>query len=971
MKNTPIFSELFLSKFLYDFRLSSIPNIRLIKEKIELLIKELQSGKIDSLKEEEVKSRFVTTFFGDILNFNYGNADAWMLREEKKSLTDGSKPDAVLGYFYADKQRDDVRVVIEVKDARTSLDEKQKRINSASPVDQGFSYAHKTGGGCRWVVVTNIREIRFYTSSDSSKYQVYLLEKLNDESKLKELLFLFHKDNFIKSDRIDKSNTDKLLEISESKTEKKTGKVHIIDKMYHSLKRFEDFGFVNPDYIASIKPFNILDEYVWHYRDSILFTINEEIYDLINGISIIESKIIFSDSITQDFADANVDSAEEKLRWCFTFLNKCLITEIQAVKDYQAEFTIKKALLNIPKTHIFSCQNDNIIRLEINIRESNNVCDCLICNYRNFDFERLIKKLKKVEASPDYYSMEYAFGNYLLSSNDYRTPYFILNEIRNKVKTIPEKGVTYFLATLNIKFLYNQVRMSTMGDTGKIRSEIRAIDLDKLLYSELEFYVEREVLDYLKKVKEDDLIHKVQENVEELFEKINDLKILIDEGGSQTGPNYAYNLLNNYEKCYLHHYHNGLFYLKFQRYNRLSERVLKALLVSYNTDGYGLLYFTEFVLTESILNIPNSKLKKILLEQQSIEVDSESLKKLMVKLKNLLSSYVKKSFFNDFLKNEILSSQLQNWEFQKQYSRIFANTFAFLSVIDIKKKDFSNIAQLLINFLEVEDTLAHFDLKMLEDFIFKRGDLFEDIELESILNIAIRRTEIHNLKYEGLLQSIPETFIKYRPLYKYSNLNLTRRLLLNCEREDGSFTNYKKAIYLAQVSNESCREILVSAFRGFLEKNFDVDFYELLLHAGVLEYSESDYLEKYVLYANTGKSARAYKYGNLVLTSYVYLGFINLISKLHIDVNQDCFGKLKDLNDFERWLLDPVKFNYQKFDCQWLIEIDGFSYILRKMSNIPEILLSVEKSLELDFNPVLAKIKYRYLILNEANIEID
>lgn len=61
--------------------------------------------------------------------------------------------------------------------------------------------------------------------------------------------------------------------------------------------------------------------------------------------------------------------------------------------------------------------------------------------------------------------------------------------------------------------------MSEIDDTEEIRSHIRAIDLDKLLYNELEFYIERELLEYLKKVKDDDIIHKVQDNVESLWSR--------------------------------------------------------------------------------------------------------------------------------------------------------------------------------------------------------------------------------------------------------------------------------------------------------------------------------------------------------------------------------------------------------------------------------------------------------------------
>ncbi len=85
-----------------------------------------------------------------------------------------------------------------------------------SPVEQAFNYSSQMGRNCKWVIVSNIKEIRFYTSSDRSTCQVFQLIDLKDENKLKELLFLFHKDKFIKFELDDKSNTDKLLTLSEN-----------------------------------------------------------------------------------------------------------------------------------------------------------------------------------------------------------------------------------------------------------------------------------------------------------------------------------------------------------------------------------------------------------------------------------------------------------------------------------------------------------------------------------------------------------------------------------------------------------------------------------------------------------------------------------------------------------------------------------------------------------------------------------
>ncbi len=77
--------------------------------------------------------------FGEVLGFNYKNPDKWLFGKEVKTNVDGTKPDGALGVFYiTDKGiKKDVRVVIEVKDAGTSLDEIQKdRTTKITPVDQ-------------------------------------------------------------------------------------------------------------------------------------------------------------------------------------------------------------------------------------------------------------------------------------------------------------------------------------------------------------------------------------------------------------------------------------------------------------------------------------------------------------------------------------------------------------------------------------------------------------------------------------------------------------------------------------------------------------------------------------------------------------------------------------------------------------------------------------------------------------------
>lgn len=279
-----IFSNELLQDYYSNFKSSNVPNFMHKKSIVENWIDELKSGKLNSLKEEEVKSRFINNLFGDVLDFNYGNSNYWSLREEAKTKSDGTKPDAALGYFTQDKKKDDVRVVIEIKDAATDLDKKQKREGNKSPVDQAFEYAPKMGGNCKWVIVSNFKEIRFYSSTDRNKYQSFLLENFSDNETLKEFLFLFHKDRFISKEK--KSATDRLYEVSNIIIRKKIATKHILDDLYNCLFRFEGLGFVDPNYISTLYPFNILDEHVWHYDDGTLFTINKDIYIFLQQIEV-------------------------------------------------------------------------------------------------------------------------------------------------------------------------------------------------------------------------------------------------------------------------------------------------------------------------------------------------------------------------------------------------------------------------------------------------------------------------------------------------------------------------------------------------------------------------------------------------------------------------------------------------------------------------------------------------------------
>ncbi|WP_312345732.1 hypothetical protein [Chryseobacterium binzhouense] len=960
----PIFSEAFLQNHIHNFHLSSIPNIRQITVLINSLISELESGKLASLKEEEIKSRFVSVFFGDILGFNYGNSTKWLLKEEKKSTINGTKPDAALGYFFIDDKKDDVRAVIELKDASSNLDDKQNRPNKMSPVEQAFNYSSQMGRNCKWVIVSNIKEIRFYTSSDRSTCQVFQLIDLKDENKLKELLFLFHKDKFIKFELDDKSNTDKLLTLSENYFKNENPSIHIIDKIYHCLIRFKDLGFVSPDYLASIKPFNVLKEYVWHYHDQSLFTNNPEIYQLLSQITIENDEIIFSEILQAEIFSSNVLEAKKKLEWSFQFLNQCLISEITAVKDYKLEKERNKNVLGFSSRQIHNIPKDNHIKSDINLTEYNYNCNCVNCTYRNFDFDGLIRKLKKEEGNKNFNNLEYAFGNFLLSSNNYKTSFTILKNIQDESKTNPEDGVKYFMALYNMTLLYNLLNLYDLDDKEDMKEYIRNIDLDKTIYNDLEFYIEKDVLNYLKKIKNENLLLKTRDQIEEISDEILDLQKLDENGGSMTmGPNYTINLIKSYKKLFNHIYSNHTFDVKFSNYQKVVAKFFEALLISYNTPKYGLISFDTFIITEAILNIPPASLKVILKDQNALKADTATIKKVLKKLNNLLSSYYENGVFNDPYENTIVKSQLENWNFRSLYTNIFSNSFTILSKIEITKEQFAPLIKSLIAFIKIEDILAWYELKELSLFINVKGFLFEPSELEEILSIAIKKDKCHNVKYESLLKYVPQSLIKNYCEYFFANKTLVKKAILNCHSESNGHINYRKLIKLFHILNLECKIILKAAFEEFLDDNFDSEFYEMLLHEKIFDVTEKNYFHLYTTYTNNRKGKGTYRYGKSELTDLLFINYILLIYKLEISFEKEELKLFTNLNSFENWLIHPYNFDYASFDTNWLINIEDCPIILKRLKNIPSLIRSIDEKIKIDYDPILAQIKYQYFAI--------
>ena len=195
-----IFKERLLKNYLSKFHRDNISNF---DEKFKIMKRWHNASAeqyLDRTKETQIQGTFMTQVFESVLGYatvTGTDGEIYNQKQEFKSILDTSEADGGLGFFNKASGKEEIRVVIELKDARTPLDKKQNRSSHLTPVEQAFSYANKNGSKCGWVIVSNFVETRLYKSISSLEYEVFDLRKIDNEAEFLRFYFLLCKENLI------------------------------------------------------------------------------------------------------------------------------------------------------------------------------------------------------------------------------------------------------------------------------------------------------------------------------------------------------------------------------------------------------------------------------------------------------------------------------------------------------------------------------------------------------------------------------------------------------------------------------------------------------------------------------------------------------------------------------------------------------------------------------------------------------
>jgi hypothetical protein len=955
----PLFHKEFLSERLAAYELSSVVNISGIRQTLKKLNEALESGKLDHMKEEAIKSQFLTQFFGDILGFNYKNSDNWLFQEEVKTDADATKPDGALGLFYITESgiRKDVRVVIEAKSAGTDLDAIQKdRVVKISPVDQAMLYASKMGTNCRWVVVTNIRELRFYQANDQTRYQKFLLADLQEEEHLRELLLLFLREHFYTGQE---SSTDGLLRLVRKAKYERPVAAHIVDQLYNSLKKFEQLPFVDPRLIANMKPFNILDVHVWHYEDGHLLSLNPEIYGLLKGISIENGQVLITQEYEATLKEADILEYMPKIDYILGKLYHSHIFKISALADLEKEKAKNKGTLGYSYLHMMHLTAANSVTLKLKL-PVNEDCDCMSCTYQSLNFGKLIRKVEQLEENGEGNTLEAAYGHYLLCTDNFKRSYRIYKHIEREAKGDDKRVLEYFCVKYNIKHLHNLFFSDAEYST--MRKDARSIDLDRVIGNELDLFADKDMRKAMLYIKEDKLFEHAVKRSDELLKELKNVRTFMSRGGNYTAlPNYINQFYRQFTEVFGHVQKNFLVYDKFTDYRKFTATIFCGMVISYRTRKYHISDFSAFILTEAILHIKPKDLKEILEPVKKLKVKDKEKAELLTRATSYFRSYASKGLFGDPYANILIEKQLTNSHFKDQYTDVFSNLCTVLSYIDWTADVFADTAAAVINFVKVDQALVWWEVEQLGKLIERKASLFTAARLDDLLSFALDHHRLNKTnKYERLIGSICKGLRNFYPDYRFNHTHTAKRAILNCQSENGH-CDFRPLSGLWHISTDAVKTVLTHAFEEQLDERFDDDLYEHLLKAKVMAYDRKDYLDKLAETVDRQKGAgfTGFEDGLPKHDDFACYNFLLIPYILELDFELPAFKRLTNLSAFESWLADPFHFDYTSFDARWLIVTDNH-YILKRLAGYPPVKEKLSKFLKENYDKALAKTFFKY-----------
>ena len=285
----------------------------------------------------------------------------------------------------------------------------------------------------------------------------------------------------------------------------------------------------------------------------------------------------------------------------------------------------------------------------------------------------------------------------------------------------------------------------------------------------------------------------------------------------------------------------------------------------------------------------------------------------------------------------------------------FSGSLLILSKIKIDKNKTDNLVSNLLDFLEAEDFITITDIDYLARFIKENGHLFDQEQLEKLLHIIIEKEKYFT--NSNLLEALQHCREKYHKGFSIKDESIFTKLMLGLKKHN----QWNSLRYLYHLSDDSNREKVSHEIANYLKNNFDNILFWNACREDIIDYRE--YFDKYLEFVNANKNPTdplELQSGKTIrIVNYRFNEFIEFIYRKGITLSEEQLNCFTNLIDYQRFLLNPSEFDFEKFEPIWLLVWRSDTYLTR-FKKIPEIKERLFTYLKSNADKKLAGLYFEY-----------
>ena len=387
----------------------------------------LTDADLATTKEKSAQGLFLLKIFNELLGYKTqtDNQQEWNLIQHPKTEVDGQEADGSLGFFT--KENKATKAVIELKDAKASLDKKQTgREKGYTAIEQGYLYATKFDR-CSWIIVSNLREIRLYHKNRTQDYyEKFDVLELHKEEEFKQFYYILCRQNLISNAKT--SVIDDLANESSKEEE------HITLKFYKEYKdiRLNLFNHLT-QHNAGIEK-KILLEKAQKILDRLIFILFCEDTGILLPRNLVRdtytngmrSRDRSDERVWREFKNLfiDIDLGRSDIDPCINQYNGGLFAKDDILDNLSIKDTIWKELINLNRYDFSSELNVNILGhiFEQSINDLENIRRAIIGQEETSISEKNGKRKKDgIFYTPEYitkYIVDRTIGKFLEENPD-------------------------------------------------------------------------------------------------------------------------------------------------------------------------------------------------------------------------------------------------------------------------------------------------------------------------------------------------------------------------------------------------------------------------------------------------------------------------------------------------------------------------------------------------------------------------